>query len=237
MHARLIIGREIRMEDISMKQGLKFINAALFMMAVVISVTCAREAAAQTSAWDINGNGYAGKLEITVRGGAVSGRIFYDVANRWENLTNVRYSGNSISFTRPWAGNPTFQQYTGTVQGSAISGTFTDNNTPGQRFNWRATRSGGIDGTWSLDGNGYPGKLEITTRGGSFGARIFYDIANRWETMTNVRLSGNSISFTRPWAGNPTFQQYTGTVQGSTITGTFTDNNTPGQRFNWRATK
>lgn len=99
------------------------------------------------------------------------------------------------------------------------------------------TPAAGIAGTWAMDGNGYPGKLEITIKNGVVSARIYYDVAKKWETLTNVRFSGSTISFTRPWAGNPTFQQYTGTVRGSTISGTFTDNNTPGQRFNWSASK
>lgn len=97
-------------------------------------------AAGIAGSYALDGNGYLGKLEISVNGGAVTVRMYYDVARKWETMTNVRYSGNTISFTRPWAGNPTFQQYTGTIRGSSISGSFTDNNTPGRQFPWQATR-------------------------------------------------------------------------------------------------
>ncbi len=91
--------------------------------------------------WSVNGNGYTGKLELSVGSdGRLAARIYYDVAKKWESLVNVRYENKTLSFTRPWTNNPTFQQYVATFSGSSFMGTFTDNNTPGQKFNWMAAR-------------------------------------------------------------------------------------------------
>ena len=92
--------------------------------------------------WEINGNGYSGKLEISGDANALSARIYYDVAKRWETLADVHFDGSTgeLSFRRPWSGNPQFQKYRGTMSGNSISGTFTDNNSPGKTFPWKANK-------------------------------------------------------------------------------------------------
>lgn len=99
----------------------------------------ASQAKAAVTTWDFTANGYPGRLEITLQGGRASGRLLYDVTGRWENLTDVVYdpASGSLTFTRPWAGNPQFQQYAGKVSGGSVVGTFTDSNSPGQRFPWK----------------------------------------------------------------------------------------------------
>ena len=93
-------------------------------------------------------------------------------------------------------------------------------------------------GSYTLDASGYKGKLEISGSGSMPVVKIYYDVSGRWETMTDARFdpASGTLSFTRPWAGNPGFQKYTGRLSGSAISGTFTDNNHPaGKKFNWNA--
>ena len=92
-----------------------------------------------------------------------------------------------------------------------------------------------ILGKWKLDGNGYPGSLEFKLEGGQLTARLNYDVAKKWETLTNVKFVPDTgvVSFTRPWAGNPGFQQYQGRLVDGIIRGQFTDNHSPGQPFPW----
>ncbi len=97
--------------------------------------------------------------------------------------------------------------------------------------------SGQIDGKYNLNVNNYKGILEISGNGTA--VKMFLEIGNKWETLENLTYNSSTgeIYFTRPWSGNPDFQQYTGKVSGSKINGTFTDNNSPGQKFNWEAQK
>jgi len=97
----------------------------------------------------------------------------------------------------------------------------------------------GISGTYSIIANNYPGKLELKISGTRGSGRIYYDVAKTWENLKNVSYNPGTgeITFTRPWRGNPTFQQYRGRISGSTISGSFTDNNSPGKSFGWSASK
>lgn len=92
-----------------------------------------------------------------------------------------------------------------------------------------------VVGSWKVDANGYPGVVEVSGAGANVSVRMYYEITKRWEAMTNAKFSPESgeISFTRPWAGNPIFQQYRGKVIDGRIVGTFIDNNSPGQQFKW----
>lgn len=94
-----------------------------------------------------------------------------------------------------------------------------------------------IGGKYKFNANNYKGFLEINPD--FTGGRVYFDISKNWETIENLTYDPNTgeIFFTRPWAGNPMFQQYRGKVSGSKITGTFTDNNSPGQNFPWEAEK
>jgi hypothetical protein len=91
----------------------------------------------------LNANGYGGQLAIEGGGTIPVVRLYFDVSGRWETMTDVRFEpvSGTLSFTRPWAGNPGFQKYSGKFSGSMISGTFTDNNhSAASRFNWSASR-------------------------------------------------------------------------------------------------
>jgi hypothetical protein len=90
--------------------------------------------------------------------------------------------------------------------------------------------------TYELVANGYPGKIEIGDS--QLNVRLWYEVTQKWETMTEVDFDPETetITFVRPWAGKTRFQVYTGKFSGSTIVGTFTDANSPGQHFPWQAT-
>jgi hypothetical protein len=98
-------------------------------------------------------------------------------------------------------------------------------------------KSGSISGRYNLVANNYKGYLEISSD--MTGGRIFFDIGNSWEEISNLTYNSSTgeIYFTRPWAGNPTFQQYTGRVSGNKIKGVFTDTNYGSQEFPWEAVK
>lgn len=90
-------------------------------------------------------------------------------------------------------------------------------------------------GSYKLDANNYSGKIEIDSSASPWKVKIRYDLTGNWETMTEVSFDAVSgtLTFVRPWSGNPRFQVYTGKISGSTITGTFTDHNSPGKSFPW----
>lgn len=102
----------------------------------------------------------------------------------------------------------------------------------------KPTAAKGAAGTWGITANNYPGKIEIGS-GNPPSVRMFYDVTGKWETMTNVvyNPASGDISFTRPWANNPNFQQYRGKITGNTVSGTFTDNNSPGKSFPWKGNR
>ncbi len=96
-----------------------------------------------------------------------------------------------------------------------------------------------VIGTWTLDGNGYPGVLRFAVEGGVLVGRLYYEVAKTWETLTDVKYvpATGELTFTRPWTGKPKFQQYRASVAGRSMRGTFTDVNSPGASFPWKATK
>lgn len=90
--------------------------------------------------YDLSANNYKGMLEFS--DDMNSGRIFFDIGNKWEEITNLTYnpSTGELSFTRPWAGNPNFQKYRGRISGDRITGVFTDVNYGSQEFPWEAVK-------------------------------------------------------------------------------------------------
>ncbi len=102
-----------------------------------------------------------------------------------------------------------------------------------------STKSSPVAGRWSINANNYTGILEITGSGSGLSARIYYDIAKKWETLADVRYNSatGDISFRRPWAGNPNFQLYKGKINGNQISGTFKDNNSPNNTYYWKGSK
>jgi len=102
-----------------------------------------------------------------------------------------------------------------------------------------ATTPTDVIGTWKINANNYPGKLEFTGTAGNLSARIYYDVAKKWEALADATYdtSTGKISFRRPWRGNPKFQVYNGELKGGSISGRFTDNNSPGKSFPWSASR
>ncbi len=98
--------------------------------------------AAVLGEWIFRGNDYRGTLTFERSGGQIVGRLFYDAVGRPERLVDVRFDSRTgeISFTRPWEGNPSFQKYGGVLDNGSITGTFSDSNSPGQRYPWWARR-------------------------------------------------------------------------------------------------
>ena len=90
--------------------------------------------------YDLVANNYKGMLEFS--NDMKSGRIFFDIANKWEEITNLTYNAltGELSFTRPWSGNPNFQKYSGRISGNKITGVFTDVNYGSQEFPWEAMK-------------------------------------------------------------------------------------------------
>lgn len=98
----------------------------------------------------------------------------------------------------------------------------------------RPSQVGDSVGTWTLNANGHPGKLEISVQSGHLSARLRFDGNSRWEDLRDVRLDGNTLLFTRPIQGAT--QRYAGTLDGNELRGTFKQENT-WKLYNWSASK
>ena len=70
--------------------------------------------------WEINANGYQGKVVLESAGNVVKGRVWFDAHQVWEDLLEVRIDGRTLSFLRPGPN----QRYTGTLSGNEVRGTF-----------------------------------------------------------------------------------------------------------------
>jgi hypothetical protein len=72
--------------------------------------------------WFCNTNNYSGRLEFYWTGNGWTGRIWFEVSARWEELTNIFFDPHTgqVQFIRPSAN----QQYSGTLSGNRIVGTF-----------------------------------------------------------------------------------------------------------------
>ena len=187
--------------------------------------------------WSLNADVYTGKLEFFKTGRTWAGRIWFDVYQKWEDLTEIFFDPRigRLEFYRPY-GN---QRYSGTLSGNQIVGTFTD---AGRNLPWEARREApreppprpvdlrGVEGPWSLQADVYPGKLEFFRRGNIWGGRIWFDVYQRWEDLTEIFFDPRTgrLEFYRPY-GN---QRYSGTLSGNQIIGTFTD---AGRNLPWEA--
>ncbi len=163
--------------------------------------------------WWIDANNFKGELVLSTHGGSVFNTP----------ITNVSFNDKTgqLRFFRPSSG----QQYTGTVTGNQINGTFTQN---GKTFGWKAWREnpqvnapkGFPQGKWWIDANNRKGELYLTPGGGT--------IFNNPITGTTYDKNTRQITFTRPSSN----QHYQGTVTGNEINGTFTQN---GKIYGWKA--
>jgi hypothetical protein len=106
-------------------------------------------AAAIAGTWAVNANGYQGKLELTESGGRLTGRIWFDAHQRWEDLTRISYdpAGKTLRFTRP---GPS-QDYTARLDGNRLSGGFTYQS---GNYGFEGNRQSGAASTATGDASG-----------------------------------------------------------------------------------
>lgn len=95
--------------------------------------------------WQINANGYTGKLELSSVQGMLSGRVWFDAHATWETLKELYFDDaiGELSFTRPGAN----QSYRGRLRGNLLEGRFTqwsgsDYSANAPTYAWSATRPG-----------------------------------------------------------------------------------------------
>ena len=195
--------------------------------------------------WKLVANHHHGVMQISGSPGSFNGRLKLDGHGHWEPMVNLQIRGNSISFSRPRVR----QLYRGTITGATITGTFDQGGAGASGgYQWRADRTGSsgsvstsgsltaspprtleLAGTWKLVANNYRGVMQISGSPGSYHGRFMFDAYGRWEQMLELKIRGNSISFSRAHAR----QRYRGTITGATITGTF-DQGGSGS-YQWRA--
>lgn len=85
--------------------------------------------------WAINANDYKGKIEFGSSGAVLTGRVWFDAHQKWEELTSISFDAGAgvVKFTRPAAS----QNYMGYLSGKQISGIF-DQGGSG-RYKWQAS--------------------------------------------------------------------------------------------------
>jgi hypothetical protein len=97
--------------------------------------------------WQINANGYPGRLELSHTQNMLSGRVWFDANAAWEPLEDLYFDEaiGELSFTRPNAN----QAYRGHLQGNTLEGRFTqwggrDYSASAPTYSWSANRSGPV---------------------------------------------------------------------------------------------
>lgn len=78
----------------------------------------------------------------------------------------------------------------------------------------------GVEGLWFITASNYAGKLEFYRERGIWTGRVWFDVLQQWEPLTDIFFDPRTgeLQFTRP-AYN---QRYMGTLSGDQIVGTFT---------------
>lgn len=74
-------------------------------------------------------------------------------------------------------------------------------------------------GMWTMDANGYAGKIEFVRSGSLYMGRLRLDHHGQWETLEDVRFDGREVRFTRPIP--ELTQRYVGILSGEQCAGTF----------------
>lgn len=82
-------------------------------------------AASLAGTWNINANGYVGKLELSYAADHLSGRVWFDFHQVWETLRDIAFDGRTLRFLRPGPN----QYYSGTLSGNEVRGTFDGSGT------------------------------------------------------------------------------------------------------------
>ncbi|MDP2433638.1 MAG: hypothetical protein Q8O33_16665 [Pseudomonadota bacterium] len=95
--------------------------------------------------WQLNANGYTGKLELSSNQDMLNGRVWFDAHATWETLKELYFDDaiGELSFTRPGAN----QSYRGRLRGNTLEGRFTQWSGGGYSANaptyaWTATLPG-----------------------------------------------------------------------------------------------
>ncbi len=144
-----------------------------------------RNTAEVLGTWAINASGYTGKLEISGRSGALTGRVFFNAHAVWEDLTEISFNEAlaELRFLRPGAG----QHYVGTLEDQGLSGTF-DKVNP-----WQAERVTTVKTPMSEAGIVLPttstAGTSLPTRGPT-NSGGYPNIAGNWIAYTN----GNKVA-------------------------------------------
>ena len=111
-------------------------HTSVFMLVVIFMCGCAthQPIKIETMAigdWNIIANSNPGKLEIRETNGKLTGRVWFEKTNRWENLTKVRINGDTLKFDRG------HQKFTAVYHSEKLTGTFF---TLGRNYDWVGTR-------------------------------------------------------------------------------------------------
>jgi hypothetical protein len=87
-----------------------------------------------------------------------------------------------------------------------------------------------IQGLWFINNAGSPGKLEFYLDGHMWTGRIWIDVYQQWETLTDIIVDPRTgaLQFNRPAFNAP----YYGTLSGNQIVGTFVYQ---GNTYSWEA--
>ena len=174
--------------------------------------------------WYVINAGSPGKMEFYWDGHRWAGRIWIDYYSKWETLTDILFDPQTgeLRFTRPAFNAP----YSGTLSRNQIVGTFIYE---GRTYSWEATREAKrreplldlrrIQDLWFINNAGSPGKLEFYWDGHMWTGRIWIDVYQQWETLTDILFDPRTgeLRFTRPAFNAP----YFGTLSGNQIVGTF----------------
>jgi hypothetical protein len=91
--------------------------------------------------------------------------------------------------------------------------------------------AGGLAGPWTINANGYTGKLELGEAGGRLTGRVWFDAHGVWEDLHELSFDGRTLRFLRPGPS----QRYTGTLSGNEVRGTFDQGG--GGGWNWVITR
>jgi hypothetical protein len=180
--------------------------------------------------WILNAGNATGRVEFSWVRKRLAGRIWFDAYQRWEELAEVSFDPESgrVQFNRPNAN----EWYIGTVSGSRISGTYT----VAISYPWEGRREARksspskIEGLWMINAGNALGKLELYWTRNTLAGRIWFDVYQRWEELTDLSFDQRAgrLEFTRPH-GN---EHYSGTLSGDQLSGAYS---VQGPTYPWEA--
>jgi len=180
--------------------------------------------------WQINAGDSTGKLELYWARTNWTGRIWFDVYQRWEELREISFDAQTgqLEFTRPDAN----ERYSGTLSGNQILGIYT----VWTSYPWEGKREKGpphspqIEGRWLINAGNAPGRLEFYSTRGRWAGRIWFEVYQRWEDLTDISFDSRTdhLEFTRPGVN----EYYSGAVSRDRLSGTYS---VKGPSYRWEA--